>query len=119
MMMTKIAGVAAAALVLATSFAHAGNASIVVSKDILQLAKVAVCEVAGTPSEFPDDIWITNKGAGKLTAGTKVNWSIPGYSALKGSHTLVASLNPGQGVKLSGVLPGGVEAGHDCKAKAL
>lgn len=118
MTIMKIAGVATAALVLATSFAQAGN-TVQLNTDILRLAKVAGCQVAGTPSEFPDDIWIMNKGAGKLTAGTKVNWSIPGYSNFKGTHTLVASLNPGQGVKLSGVLPGGVEAGHTCAAKAL
>jgi hypothetical protein len=76
--------------------------------------------VAGTPSEFPNDIWVLNKGASKLNAGTKVQWSIPGYgSAYKGTHTLVAALNPGQGVHLSNVLPNGVEAGHACTAKAI
>jgi hypothetical protein len=127
MTIMKIAGVAAAALVLATSLAQAGNTGIrmtdttgiQVNGDILQLAKVAGCQVSGTPVEFPDDIWIMNKGAGKLNAGTKIKWSIPGYSSYAGTHTLVASLNPGQGVKLSGVLPGGVEAGHACSAKAL
>ena len=119
MTIMKFASVAAAALVLTTTFAQAGNTVIQLDREILQIAKVAGCQVSGTPVEFPDDIWIMNKGAGKLNAGTKINWSIPGYSSFKGTHTLVASLNPGQGVKLSGVLPGGVEAGHACAAKAL
>lgn len=118
MIILKIAGVATAALVLATAFAQAGNTAHI-STNVIKLAKVAGCEVAGTPSEFPDDIWVVNKGVGKLAAGTQVKWSIPGYNNLKGTHTLVAQLNPGQGVKLSGVLPGGVEAGHACKAQAL
>jgi hypothetical protein len=118
MTILKIAGVATAALVLATTFAQADN-TVQLNTGVLKLAKVAVCQVAGTPSEFPDDIWITNKGVGKLAAGTQVKWSIPGYSSYKGTYTLVAQLNPGQGVKLSGVLPSGVEAGHACKAKAL
>ena len=56
MTIMKIASVAAAALVLATSFAHAGNTGIQINGDILQLAKVAGCQVSGTPVEFPDDI---------------------------------------------------------------
>lgn len=122
----KIAGAALAALVLATSFAQAGNGGIQINQtngqinpEILQIARIAACEVAGTPSEFPDDIWLINKGAGKLVAGTKIKWSVEGYSNYKGTHTLVAQLNPGQGVKLNGVLGGGVEAGHPCAAKAL
>ncbi len=122
----KIAGAALAALVLATSFAQAGNGGIQINQtngqlnpEILQLAKIAACQVAGTPSEFPDDIWLVNKGAGKLVAGTKIKWSVNGYSSLKGTHTLVAALDPGQGIKLNGVLGGGVEAGHPCSAKAL
>ncbi|MBK8084854.1 MAG: hypothetical protein IPK28_14095 [Devosia sp.] len=118
----KIAGAAVAVLVLATSFAQAGNGGIRINQtngQVLQLAKLAACEVAGTPSEFPDDIWLVNKGAGKLVAGTQIKWNVNGYSNLKGTHTLVAALNPGQGVKLNGVLGSGVEAGHPCSAKAL
>lgn len=128
MTIMKLTSLAAAALVLATSFAQAGGGGIQINQtvgnaqinqDILKLAKVAVCEVAGTPSEFPDDIWLVNKGAGKLVAGTKIKWSVEGYSNYKGTYTLVAQLSPGQGVKLNGVLGGGVEAGHPCAAKAL
>jgi len=128
---TKLASAAIAALVLSTALAQAatfqlqGNrpqlqqqtATAAATK--LQLAKVAGCIVAGTPVEFPNDVWIVNKGLGKLVAGTKVSWAVSGYSAFKGTHTLVADLTPGQGVHLSNVLPGGVEAGHACSAKAL
>jgi hypothetical protein len=117
---TKFGSAALAALVLSTVVAQAASFQMQqLDSSRLQLAKIAGCTVAGTPVEFPDDIWIINKGLGKLVAGTKVQWSIPGYSSYKGTHTLVADLTPGQGVKLSGVLGGGVEAGHDCAAKAL
>lgn len=125
MNMLKLAAVAMGAVVVSTSLALAGNGGIQINKaevnrDILTVARIAACQVAGTPSEFPNDIWVLNKGAAKLAAGTKVQWSIPGYgNAYKGTHTLVAALNPGQGVQLMNVLPNGVEAGHDCKAKAL
>jgi hypothetical protein len=129
MNMLKLAAVTMGAVVVSTSLALAGNGGIQINQPgnidinkggILQLAKVATCDVAGSPSEFPNDIWVTNKGAGKLDAGTKVQWSIPGYgNTYKGTYTLVAALNPGQGVHLLNILPNGVEAGHDCKAKAL
>ncbi len=125
MNMLKLAALAMGAVVVSSTLALAGNGGIQVNKadinkGVLQLAKIAGCDVAGSPSEFPNDIWVTNKGAGKLVAGTKVQWSIPGYgNTYKGTHTLVAALNPGQGVHLLNVLPNGVEAGHDCKAKAL
>lgn len=128
MNMLKLAALAIGAVVVSSSLAMAGNGGIRVNqidnveinKGVLQLAKVASCDVAGSPSEFPNDIWVTNKGAGKLDAGTKVQWSIPGYgNTYKGTYTLVAALNPGQGVHLLNVLPNGVEAGHDCKAKAI
>ena len=125
----KLAALTMGVVVVSTSLAMAGNGgprinqqidNVEINNGILQLAKVATCDVAGSPSEFPNDIWVTNKGAGKLDAGTKVQWSIPGYgNTYKGTYTLVAALNPGQGVHLLNVLPNGVEAGHDCKAKAL
>jgi len=124
MTITKIAGVAVAALVLTTSFALAGggirltDTNAEINPNILQLAKVAGCQVSGTPSEFPDDLWFLNKGAGTLKAGTKIKWSVP-FSSDSGVYTLVADLNPGKGVFASGILGGGVEAGHDCKAKVL
>lgn len=125
MNMLKLAALAMGAVVVSSSLALAGNGGIQVNqadinKGVLQLAKIASCDVAGSPSEFPNDIWVTNKGAGVLNAGTKVQWSIPGYgNTYKGTYTLVAALNPGKGVHLLNVLPNGVEAGHDCKAKAL
>jgi hypothetical protein len=117
----KLASVALAALVVTTSFAHAfqgNNTNTTQTRPTieLKLIKLAGCLVAGSPSEFPDDIWIENKGNTVLKAGTKVKWSVP-FSGDKGTHTLVADLGAGKGVQLSGVLPGGVEAGHDCKAK--
>jgi len=116
MNLTKLASVAVAALVLTTSFAQAGNnGTIVVNKDVLKLRPVAGCLVAGSPSEFPDDIYIQNKGAGTLKAGTIVKWSVP-FANAKGSYKLTADLGDGKNVFLSGVIPGGVEAGHDCKA---
>jgi hypothetical protein len=125
MNMLKLAALAMGAVVVSSTLALAGNGGIQVNqvdinKGVLQLAKIASCDVAGSPSEFPNDIWLTNKGAGVLNAGTKVQWSIPGYgNTYKGTYTLVAALNPGKGVHLLNVLPNGVEAGHDCKAKAL
>ena len=117
---TKIAGGAMAALIVTTGIAFAGGMQVQqLDGSKLRIAPVAGCTVAGTPSEFPDDIWIMNKGLVKLVAGSKVKWSIPGYSSYQGTHTLVADLSPGQGVKLNGVLGSGVEAGHDCAAKAL
>ena len=126
---TKLASAAIAALVLSTALAQAATFQLqgnrpqlqqqTATATKLQLAKVAGCIVAGTPVEFPNDVWIVNKGLGKLVAGTKVSWAVSGYSAFKGTHTLVADLTPGQGVHLSNVLPGGVEAGHACSAKAL
>ena len=129
MNMLKLAALALGAVVVSSSLAMAGNGGIrinnqidnvEINKGVLQLAKVATCNVAGSPSEFPNDIWVMNKGAGQLNVGTKVQWSIPGYgNTYKGTYTLVAALNPGQGVHLINVLPNGVEAGHDCNAKAL
>jgi len=117
MTITKIATAAAAAVVLMTSFAQAGNnGTIVVNKDVLRLAKVASCQLGS--GEFPNDIFISNKGAGTLTAGQKVQWSVP-FANAKGTYTLVADLAPGKSVFVADVIPGSVEAGHDCKAKAL
>ena len=112
--MSKYVAIAAAvsALLLSTSF---GQAEITKK---LNLSKVVGCSVAGTPSEFPDDIVIMNKGLGTIAAGTHVVWSVPS-AAKSGNYTLASALAPGKGVAVSGVLPGGVEAGKTCKAKAL
>jgi hypothetical protein len=115
----KIAGGALAAVLVTTTLAMAGNGQVVkLDASKLQLAKVAGCTVAGTPSEFPDDLRFTNKGVGVLKAGTKISWKLNGY-ATGGTYTLVADLSPGATAFASGVLGGGVEAGHDCKAKVL
>lgn len=114
---TKLAGLGLAALVLGTSFAQAGNNGVQIDMDKskLLLRPIAACVVAGTPSEFPNDISIVNKGATIIKAGTTVKWSVP-FANAKGSYKLTADLAAGKSVFLSGVIPGGVEAGHDCKA---
>lgn len=123
----KIAGGAVAAVLVMTTLAvAAGGRQGTSNRTVQQLdpgiaivaVKKATCKVAGTPSEFPDDIWFTNKGTVVLTAGTKISWSLPGYGATK-KHTLVADLAPGAGVYALNANPGGVEAGHDCIAKVL
>ncbi|RYH07064.1 MAG: hypothetical protein EON57_06195 [Alphaproteobacteria bacterium] len=124
---SKIVGGALAALLVTTTLAMAaggtqqGTSNRVVQPGDTQIAiaiKKATCKVAGTPSEFPDDIWFTNKGNVVLKAGTKISWALSGYGAAK-KHTLVADLAPGAGVYALGVNAGGIEAGHDCTAKVL
>lgn len=112
-MITKIAGVAAAALVLSTTLASAGDYT-VASRAVLKFNAVA-CQLAS--GEFPDDIFVINKGVLVLKAGTKVNWSIPSAPYAKGVHTLVADLAGGKSVFVSNAIPGGIEAGNACKAK--
>ena len=117
MNLTKLASVAVAALVLTTTFAQAGNnGTIVVNKDVLKLRPVAACQLGS--GEFPNDIFITNKGAGVLKTGQKINWSVP-FANAKGTYVLTADLAPSKSVFLADVIPGSVEAGHDCKATAL
>lgn len=117
MNLTKIASLAIGALVLTTSFAQAGNGGvIVINKDTLKLRPVAACQLGS--GEFPNDIFILNKGAGVLKAGQKVAWSVP-FANAKGTYVLTADLAPAKSVFLSNVIPGSVEAGHDCKATAL
>jgi hypothetical protein len=123
----KIAGGAVAAVLVMTTLAIAaggqqGNSNRTVQQLDTGIAiaaiKKATCKVAGTPSEFPDDIWFTNKGNVVLSAGTKISWTLAGYGAAK-KHTLVADLAPGAGVYALNANPGGIEAGHDCTAKVL
>ena len=121
---TKIAAGALATLLVTTTLAVAGSGGIQpkigtgveIDRGVLQVGKFASCLVAGTPSEVPDDIWFTNKSVGKLSAGTKLKWSVPGMG--NGTYTLVADLAPGAQVKASNV-NGGIEAGRDCKATVL
>lgn len=107
-----VAGAALAVLAVATVTAEAG------SQMKLNLSKVVGCQVAGTPSEFPDDIVILNRGTGILAAGTKVRWSVPA-AGKQGVYVLASSLAPGRGVGVHGVLGAGVEAGKPCSAKTL
>jgi hypothetical protein len=117
--MTKVlalAGAAVSALVLTTAFSQA-ELNYEAAKR-LNLMKIVGCNVAGSPSEFPDDIKIINKGFGPLVAGTKVKWSVPS-AGKAGVYTLGAGLAAGQAVVVSGVLGAGIEAGRPCTAKFI
>jgi len=114
---TKIAGLALSALVATTAIVQAGQIGL--DQDQLKIKlKSASCAVAGSPAEFPDDIYLTNAGFGTLKAGTKIKWSVTGTNRA-GQYTLSSDLAKGSGVSLSGVLSGGVEAGKPCKATVL
>ena len=119
----KTVGGAIAALLVTTTLAFAGSGTgigtttgIEIDRGILQVGKFASCMVAGTPSEFPDDIRFTNKSTVKLSAGTKIKWTVQGMDT--GTYTLVADLAPGAHV-LASNQNSGIEAGRDCKAKVL
>ncbi|MGK2858610.1 MAG: hypothetical protein ACSLFQ_15520 [Thermoanaerobaculia bacterium] len=71
------------------------------------------CVVQGSPTEFPDDIHLTNAGNVKLEKGTKISWALPNTTR-KGTYTLAADVAPGSGVFMSGVLGGGHPAGAVC-----
>ena len=107
-----LAGAALSVLALSAAVAQADNR---IKLGTVKIGAVPGCAVAGTPSEFPDDIMIVNKGLASMPAGTKVHWSVPSVGK-QGNYTLAAALAPGKGVFLSGVLGGGVEAGKSCKA---
>ena len=125
--MSKLVTVAMAAvsvLALSTAFAQAGNYGGIGGTTVgggisanpgLKIRPVVACSVSGTPQEFPDDIWISNKGPGDLAAGTKVHWSVP-FANKQGDFILASALKGGKSVFLSGVLAGGVEAGKPCAA---
>lgn len=118
MFVFRMAGAAAAALILSTNFAQAVS-TIQLNPGALQILLPIGCVVAGTPVEFPNDIQLVNKAKVALVAGTKIQWSVDGYSTYKGTYTLTQQLAPGKAAFLSGVLGSGVEAGHPCKAKIL
>jgi hypothetical protein len=116
--MTKvlaIAGAAVSALVLTTAFSQALDFEMAKK---LSLTKMVRCDVAGSPSEFPDDIKIINSGLGALAAGTKVKWSVPAANKA-GVYTLGAALTPGHAVVVSGVLSPGYQPGLPCSAKFI
>ena len=108
-----LAGAALSVLALSVAAAQAGNGGVKLGK--IKIGAIPACAVAGTPSEFPDDVMIVNKGLAPLAAGTEVHWSVPS-AGKQGNYTLAAALAPGKGVYVSGVLGGGVEAGRPCKA---
>jgi hypothetical protein len=112
--LSKLIAVALAGVVLTTSFANAGSV-VVNGGQILKLRPVAACQLAS--GEFPDDLWITNKGAGVLAKGTKVKWNVA-FANATGTYTLAADLAPGKSVYLANVIPS-TEAGHDCKATVI
>jgi hypothetical protein len=107
-----------ATVLLATTFAFAannGNISTTPAGGGRMIIK-ASCSVSGTPSEFPDDVTIYNDGATNIAKGTKFHWSVP-FAGKQGNYTLTAALAPKHGEMVSGVLPGGVEAGKPCTLK--
>lgn len=71
------------------------------------------CVVQGSPTEFPDDIYLKNAGTAMLKKGTKIDWALPNTTR-KGTWTLTADVAPGAGAFMSGVLGGGHPAGAVC-----
>ncbi len=82
----------------------------------VKIGAILKCTVAGTPSEFPDDLRIANAGVVAIPVGTQFKWKVQGVS---GIASLGQALKPGKALKLNGVLQGGVEAGTACSAKAI
>lgn len=116
--MTNLLKVGGLAAVLAVAVASQASSQVTqVKPPILQLKKIVTCMVAGSPSEFPDDLWFFNKGIGAIAKGTKVQWSLPGTTKT-GQFVLQADLPMGQAVFAGGILGNGYEAGHACKATA-
>jgi hypothetical protein len=110
----KVGGLAA---VLAVAVASQASSQVTQVKPlILQLNKIVTCKVAGSPSEFPDDLWFFNKGVGTIAKGTKVLWNLPGTTT-KGQFVLNADLTPGKAVFAGGILGNGYEADRACSAK--
>lgn len=72
------------------------------------------CVANGTPSEFPNDIVFTNRGA-RLNAGTKLVWRFSG-PYIRGTFTLPAALANNASIRASNIVPGGVQAGKYCTA---
>jgi hypothetical protein len=83
----------------------------------MKLVPSVSCKVQGTPVEFPDDIYILNDGAAMVPKGTTIHWSIA-TSNMQGDYTLLADLERGKGVFISGALPGGHGAGP-CTASII
>jgi hypothetical protein len=93
------------------------KAVVVKTKSVIGAGLLA-CSVKGTPSEFPDDLVITNMGLTTIQAGAQFKWSVKAPK-LSGYGTISRHIDPGQSIRLNSVLPGGLEAGTPCTAKLL
>ncbi len=96
-----------------TTSNHGKSSNITV---VAKLGPVLKCTVAGTPSEFPNDLLVANVGLVPLPVGTKLAWKADGQ---RGSMHLAKTLAPGKSIRLSNVLASGAEAGSACTAKAI
>ncbi|MFA6955635.1 MAG: hypothetical protein WC538_07175 [Thermoanaerobaculia bacterium] len=74
------------------------------------------CVVQGSPTEFPDDVLITNKLTTTVAKGKTIHWSIPNTTR-QGDYVLTEDLLGGKSVFVSGAVPGGMSAGVKCDAK--
>jgi hypothetical protein len=104
----------------ATASAHAQSFK-PVTRDMHRAAPYVVplgCEINGSPAEFPNDLVFFNRGSVTLMAGHKIAWRTFG-PAYQNTYTLTAELRPGAAVRANNVLPGGIEAGKPCQARAL
>jgi hypothetical protein len=98
--------------------AAGGPNRVVIGGDRHKLVVALECHVAGTPSEFPDDLRITNAGTVAVPVGTQIKWKTVS-PRLSGAAVLTASLQAGKSVRIEGVLAGGLEAGTPCSVKAI
>lgn len=109
----------AATCISATAFARPGGPQpSAVQPTVLKLAPKVACRFTGTPVEFPNDMRVENAGQVPIKQGTKVSWQSEN-GAHKGTVTLSKDLAPGANEFFSGVVAGGIEAGHPCKASLL
>lgn len=74
------------------------------------------CVVNGSPSEFPNDVFVTNRGNTPITSGKQVriktNWGLNKVVPLP-------ALAVGKSAFISNVLDGGMPAGTPCTAILL
>jgi hypothetical protein len=83
----------------------------------LNVSFVLKCEVAGSPSEFPDDIRIANAGLEAIPAGSTLKWRV-NAARQSGFLRLNKTLAPGATIRADNVIEGGgVEAGAPCTVK--
>ena len=75
---------------------------------------ILACKVQGTPSEFPNDLVVKNKGKETVKAGMFLFWSVKGR---KGEFKLQKDLKSGDFVMINDVLGGGMEAGLECRVE--